>query len=359
MVYTGFEGLSDEQEEAMRSTWDHVSLLNAPARRPKPLFKHHRIDQWYPRALDTLIDSILKTWRIDACLANYVWCSRWLTRVPRHIPTFLDTHDRFADRHARLHEEGLPPDWFSTSKRGEAKALRRADTVLAIQDEEAEHFRSLTNRSVVTLGHLIKASYLSTDVSIDRPIKFGYLASNNPLNLNTVTRLGEALQHSNLDPTEYELHLAGPVSDTPEARGIQGAVRHGFVSSPEDFYDSVDVILNPHLGGTGLKIKSVEALAYGKPLIATTWAMIGIATTQSEHQCESIESCVGHMKQLIARCSNDKQDLLRMAEQSKSVFESYASQQRAVIDSLFSFDSTLAPTPRVPDQPVLLSWPNQ
>lgn len=336
-VYTGFEGLDPQQELAMRQDWDHCYILDTAVQRTNPVFtKHHHIDAWYPPALDQLTQHILNKYKIDACVANYVWCSRWLTKVPRHIPRYIDTHDRFANRNERLRADGIKGDWFSTTPRQEAKALRRADYVFAIQQEEARDFENASPTPVEVVGHIMPEDFLAThDVAPSKPLKLGYLASNNPLNLEALTRFSESLSKLNSQHGLYELHIAGPISNTEAARIIPDSVRHGFVASPQDFYRSVDVILNPHIGGTGLKIKSVEALGYGKPLLATHWAMIGIESEHAFHQAQTIDEFNDHLIQLLTDHANGKQPLNQLAQISKDIFIRYQKQQTNVLNRLF------------------------
>ncbi|MEO8772564.1 MAG: glycosyltransferase, partial [Ferruginibacter sp.] len=44
-----------------------------------------------------------------------------------------------------------------------------------------------------------------------------------------------------------------------------------------------DVVINPENGGTGYKLKTLEALAYGMPLVATTAGAIGVAEPFKNH----------------------------------------------------------------------------
>lgn len=48
-----------------------------------------------------------------------------------------------------------------------------------------------------------------------------------------------------------------------------GAVLLGEVENLEDVYAGARIVINPAIMGTGLCIKSIEALGYGKPLVAT------------------------------------------------------------------------------------------
>ena len=50
----------------------------------------------------------------------------------------------------------------------------------------------------------------------------------------------------------------------------------GFVEDLADAYRMADIVVNPVRSGTGLNIKSIEALGYGKPLLTTTSGCRGI-----------------------------------------------------------------------------------
>ena len=59
------------------------------------------------------------------------------------------------------------------------------------------------------------------------------------------------------------------------------------------FYDECSVIINPCLAGSGLKIKSVEALSYGKPLVTTPKGAEGLTDSPGNglfiHELDSHE----------------------------------------------------------------------
>jgi hypothetical protein len=61
------------------------------------------------------------------------------------------------------------------------------------------------------------------------------------------------------------------IPDTP------GLIKLGFVKELHTFYDAIDIALNPMVGGTGLKIKTVEPLSYGKPVLTTPSGAQGLS----------------------------------------------------------------------------------
>ncbi len=330
-VYGGLEGLTEEQETAMREAWEHVYVVKPkPNERKQSRRSHHLIDDWYVAEVSDVTARILSIWKIDYCLANYVWFSRWLEDVPENIPKYLDTHDMFAGRHKRLKADGIEPNWYNTTKREEAKALNRADCVLAIQSTEASFFKKLSSKQVRTLGHYLPSNFLPSDTKVSGRVKVGYLASNNPINQHALHELVKELKKRPHLFDSYSFELAGAICGSTVADNIP-FTKHGFVENAESFYRDMHVILNPNLGGTGLKIKSVEALSYGKPLLATKDAMVGIPSKHKVHQLPDIAAMVDMLDQL----KEDPQALPAFELASRDVYAAYQNEQLTTLDALF------------------------
>lgn len=331
-VYSGLEGLEVAQENAMRDSWDHVHILTPKTmKRPQSKRTHHLIDDWYDEQLTMCVKKIMSKWRIDACFANYVWYSKWLDHLPYDVPTFIDTHDIFAERHQKLKADGITPQWFSTTKAEEAKGLNRAKTIFAIQGIEADELASRADATVEVLGHLIEPSFLqvkSTDPN--QRLKVGFVASTNMVNVRTMDLLDKALTDN---PALFEVadfYLAGGISSHKSAKHPSFNCL-GFIESITDFYEDMDIVLNPNIGGSGLKIKSVEALAFGKPLLATSDAMIGIESNSPYHQFDSVDT----LCQSINALDQDRDQLTQLAEDSRKAFEAYQSEQNQVLEKYF------------------------
>jgi glycosyltransferase involved in cell wall biosynthesis len=331
-VYSGFEGLTSAQESAMRNTWDHTYILPLKTRkRPQSKRSHHLLDDWYDEAMSACTEMIMARWPIGACFANYVWCSKWLTQVSEEIPTYIDTHDIFAERHKALKKDGITPQWFSTTKSEEGRGLNRAKTVFAIQDVEAAAFKTRTNANVEVLGHLVDADFLPMNpTSPNQPLKIGFIGSTNMVNVRTFEMLVTALEKYP-DLTKYhQFYAAGSISNKDFAR--QSAFKClGFVDDPKDFYGDMDIILNPNIGGSGLKIKSVEALAFGKPLIATHDAMTGIPSDAYYHQFKTMDDFCQGLRELVA----SPEQINDLAATGQEIFKRYQQAQRNTLKRHF------------------------
>lgn len=280
-IYYGLEGLTQKQESDMSNCWDIFHFIQPHGPTPKPsLDEFYHVDDWYNDRVGALVESLCASWNYVACVVNYVWFSKALELLPDTVLKLIDTHDIFGDRHIVAKEAGLDPVWFYTSTELEAWALKRADVIIAIQEQEAEYFRKICDVSVVTVGYVVPEQVLpSRCAAKSAPLKVGYLGSGNPFNVTSIISFFDNLDPSILSNKLVEFHLAGTICSAVSTRLNERVNHWGIVDDVADFYSEMDLLINPMIGGTGLKIKSVEVLAFGKPLMATKDAMVGICDT--------------------------------------------------------------------------------
>ena len=73
---------------------------------------------------------------------------------------------------------------------------------------------------------------------------------------------------------EARLLVAGRVRE--KIADVEGGTKLGEMDDLGEAYDAADIVINPRKFDTGLSIKSVEALSYGKPLLATPTGRTGM-----------------------------------------------------------------------------------
>jgi hypothetical protein len=79
----------------------------------------------------------------------------------------------------------------------------------------------------------------------------------------------------------WRIIVAGRHSESlPQADGVDII---GAVDSVKDFYQQIDVALAPIRLGGGIKVKLVEAMAYGVPLVTTQFALEGFPPAVVDH----------------------------------------------------------------------------
>ena len=195
------------------------------------------------------------------------------------IQTIIDTHDMLHKRYRDFQKRG-ERHWIAIDEAEEAAVLNRFDTVIAIQPLEANAMASMAPSAKVIVckhacfpdgPHPSIANFQSSEA--DRILRFGILASNNPANRSAIENFINNVWLPFYPTAQHiQLTIAGSVCSglKPQQLDAKNIVRAPELDSAERFYGSVDVVVNPIEFGSGLKIKNVEAIAHGKPLITTS-----------------------------------------------------------------------------------------
>lgn len=275
LVYHNEEGLDASLSHALSTQFDRVTVVQSSAskRIQQPGHICH-ISDWYDPALDSVCRHLHRVRGYKVVHANYVWYAPLLEQFGRDVVKVLDTHDVFANRSDKYLKAGMKPQWFSTTFADEDMALRLADAALAIQKEEAAELVERKHRNVLYLPYVEPCvrPFLPPDGS--RPLTFGYLGSGNDWNiLSMADFLGHLQKRSDTFP--HPIVVAGGISK--HVRERPGVIKLGFVKELHSFYDAIDIAINPMIGGTGLKIKTVEPLCYGKPVLTTPSGAQGLS----------------------------------------------------------------------------------
>ncbi|GAA0856844.1 glycosyltransferase [Aliiglaciecola litoralis] len=317
-VYFGMEGMDEQQQRNMSSCWDHFYFVQPVGPAAEPSYgEYFDIDDWYDKRVSELVETLCDTYQFDICLTNYVWFSKVLDSVSAQTLKIIDTHDVFGDRHLVAKQAGLEPVWFYTTRALESLALSRADLIIAIQDEEQAYFESITDTPVTTLGYVVPLQrILPRNPITSSKIRVGYIGSGNPFNVSSMLSFqANIMAHPEL-LDKFEFVLAGTICRNIESEN-QVFTIVGMVDELDDFYSTIDIAVNPMVGGTGLKIKTLEALSFGKPLLGTVDAMVGIPSENPLHQCANVEELVTQLTTF------SEQDLAKLTIDSQQVFEQY------------------------------------
>jgi len=227
------------------------------------------IDAWYDSNIDHELGQLLAGHRFGTVIIEYVFLSKALLNVGPDVLKVIDTHDVFAYRNERFAKQGAGSRWFSTSVASETKGLGRADLVIAIQDKEAEHFRRTQSKPVVTIGDIIELPKLDPLMVPDKGSPEVLLVgSNNPSNVQAAQWLiTKVLPLVNKRVPNVQWTIVGGVINSLDPSAT--VVLKDFVDSLAEHYQRAHVVVNPARVGTGLKIKTVEALSFAKAVVAT------------------------------------------------------------------------------------------
>jgi hypothetical protein len=137
----------------------------------------------------------------------------------------------------------------------------------------------------------------------------------------------------------FIVHVAGQVKDMVQTlpaneRAVfaRSWVRmHGFVPDIAKFYGDVNLVISPVTMGTGINVKTVQAMAYGMPLLTTECGSKGIETPELLHHHESLDALVASLLSLKERPN----EIARLAEVSRSCYMEFHEKANAAFAGLW------------------------
>lgn len=227
-----------------------------------------------PDALATVAQALDRALAPAMVVANYIWTSRSLPLMRPGVVKAIQTHDVFSSLGGKVLEFGISHG-LAMAPEEEAAMLERADLVLAVQPEEAEELRRIT-RGPTVLHVGIDMDVAGTAGTPDRPTVL-LIGSGNAMN---VKGLRDFLRFSwpriRAAIPEAELQVAGSVGRAVPY-GAEGVRALGFIDDLAPVYAGARLVINPAVAGTGIKIKTLEAMAHLRPLVTWPSGVDGVA----------------------------------------------------------------------------------
>ncbi len=334
-VYFAQSTYGQESLDLMQNEWDSFTLIER-THYSKSSTTGYALDAWYQDDIQDVVNDMIETLDIQAVLVNYLMQSKLLEYVPKHVLKIIDTHDIFTDRYKLYEDAGIfSYGWYSVSKEDEAKGLSRADVVLAIQKQEADYFSTLTDTEIRIVGHL-EDSHLNHR-RYGSLKKIGFVGSHNEINEDAITKFLDRYLDSDL-LQDVDIVIAGNICNKIKREHPNLKLR-GVVDNLDAFYTEIDLAINPLLFGTGLKIKTIEALSYGVPIVSTKIGFEGIESGEVCHQLDTIDEMIDCIETIY----HTPEKLERLAKLSKETFEGCERDIKKEIESLFSADIKIKP----------------
>ena len=211
----------------------------------------------------------------DVLWVEYVWLTYLFDYVPSNVLKFVDTHDVQYDRCTSFAKLGLNYD-FQITRDEEVNSLKKADFVVAINSRDNEILsKDLKNVIEYPYVPFLKKESLEIATLNERKKRVAFIGSAIDFNIKSVewfiANVWPLVLKKN---SNAEFHVYGKVSNY--VRKEKNVYAHGFVEDNSHIYRDNLIFVNPILMGGGLKIKCIEALLYGKPLITTSVGAQGI-----------------------------------------------------------------------------------
>lgn len=235
----------------------------------------NRVDDLYPIGLTHYIKKLQQRNNFDAIIINYVILSKLFTSR-LNCEKIIYTHDCLSFKKQRLHVKKF---WIDLTPNQEAKGLRRCDTVLSIQENESIYFKYLyPEGNIVT----VYSNFKVTQQAITGNNNILFLSGKSILNVNGINYFITNVFPEILEKVpNAKLIIGGSICDVLTQIRNPNIRLLGKIDKEDTFYKMGDIAINPVYQGTGLKIKTFEALSYGKVTIVHPHSAEGIYHAQN------------------------------------------------------------------------------
>lgn len=222
----------------------------------------------------TLFGQYVSEQRFDVCIVEHAFLSILTEALPPNVKLILDTHDIVADRVESLRKMGVEPrPIIDIPAARELAYFLRFDLIMAINNADYDKITKMVKGKKVILAphpiiprkHAIRPE----------PRVIGFIGSSYPPNIDSISWFARTVWPF-VQKAGLSLNIYGNVSREIYTGDIASVSIRGFIDDLHSIYDEIDIVVNPVRFGAGLKIKNLEALGNGLPLVTTSHGAIGI-----------------------------------------------------------------------------------
>lgn len=210
------------------------------------------------------IKHLVENGDFDAVLIPYFNRIWMIEHIRSDILRIVDTHDCQSQRTRSFAAHGLIPT-FPMTPEEEGAQLDRYDMALALSDEDQAEFAAITRTPVITAPFRLPAKPIHSARSHAGEVMF--IAARSDVNDMTLAYLLEEVLP--LVGRPLTLHVVGNVTIPDSCPPHVKLVHHENVDDLAFIYRAVDLALNPTYAGGGIKTKTLEAMAYGVPVLTS------------------------------------------------------------------------------------------
>jgi len=235
------------------------------------------IDYWqrYPKGLSQFVAALQGQFAWDAVVVEYIWLHPSIDHLKSGIIRLLDTHDI---QHRRVDEFASRGMVFplEITRDQERQIFQRFDAVIAIQSAEAEMAREMCPQlKVLTVGSSAFFGGRATAQVVNGRLL--YVGGYNGANLDGLRRFFDRVWPTILEAIPVAtLHVCGHINRGFAGQNFERVRFLGHKENLDNEYAEAAAVINPAWIGTGLKIKTIEALQRGKPLVTTPKGVEGL-----------------------------------------------------------------------------------
>lgn len=265
----GFEDILKSIEDIKISKEEEASTPHTPTK---------NLEKFYNHEYKTKLNKYLKTNKIDTILIEYITLDYLVSDLHHSYTTIIDTHDLMSSRTDSYKKYDSLPSIVLHSLEDEIEILSKYHYILSIQQNEYTLLNTkIQKEKNLLVPHAVDFKKLYTTKNEVQNITFVSGPANAPHIVWFIENIWKYFDQTNLS-----LNIYGNVCNKLQKYKEKANIKlFGFSEELDTLYKDADLVINPVLYGSGLKIKNIEALSYGIPLLTTNEGMQGIEEGQN------------------------------------------------------------------------------
>lgn len=328
-----YKSFGDTTENIDKNFINEVYLLKTKPVKNKLtyIFWKHRLIEYYRKKniynayytqyLQDQFNEILSKNKYDFIIINYeIWTDLIRNSNLKGAKTIIDTHDWLT-----LNEFQNNKSIDVGHKFGEEiRNLSFYDHVLTISSDENFIFKNFIGEKVINLPPSLPNNF-EGNIITEKQFDLMFVGSDNPFNIEAINWFLAEVKPILL--TEIKIVIIGRVcKHISDDFAIE---KLPFVEDLSYFYQRSKIAICPMLRGTGIKIKVVEALSYGLPVVGTEKAIDGFLDKKQNGCLTSNDK--EKIAFFITKLLQDAQYYKEVENEAKQYFIDHFSEQKSII----------------------------
>jgi len=282
-------------------------------------FNKENSNQYLTQYLKDNFTALLAQKKYDYIFINYeFWTDLIRDQDLKGAKTIVDTHDWIT-----LNEFYNNKNLDLGKRFGEEiNNLSLYDKVVTISQDEYFIFKSFLGDKVINIPPSFPVNFEGSN--IERKYDLIFVGSDNPFNILSINWFVEKVLP--LLPKEIKICIIGRIcKHVPDHDNIEKVF---FADDLETYYHASKIAICPMLKGTGIKIKVVEAMSYGLPVIGTEKAVDGFSDKKNNGCLVSDDE--KEFADIIKSLLNNSSDYEKQKDEAILFFKNNFSEKKSV-----------------------------
>jgi glycosyltransferase involved in cell wall biosynthesis len=222
------------------------------------------------------VKKIIYSSKPDVIILDRMWLADIFDLLPEDNTCLkvILTHDIVHQRITDMNKIGISCQFIDWSEKSEAEKLEKADILLAIQEEDCNRLRKIAPLSEIVYMPISATPYESVVTPV--PGRCIFVGSHSDHNIDGLKWFLDEVWPLilKIKPTA-SLHIYGTINSAIN-ESYENVIFKGRVQDLCNGYNEAEVCIIPLRVGSGLKIKLIEALSYGRACVSTSMGIQGL-----------------------------------------------------------------------------------